>query len=54
MANDDDITPTIMNNKCKLIETFMIGDQAVRAVERIVMGVAVHLQRSLHGLATQQ
>jgi len=42
MADDDYIALAVMNDQPELVEALMISDEAVRAVERIVMGLAAH------------
>ena len=54
MADYDDVPLSIMNDEGELVQSLMIGDQAVRAVERVVMRFAGHLQRGLQGLAAER
>ena len=53
MTEDHYVAPTIMDDQAKLVEGLIIGDEAIGAVKGIVMGVAIHLERSLHGLAAE-
>lgn len=53
MTYDHHVSPAIMYDQAKLFERFIIGNQTVGALKRIVMGIAIHFQRRLHGFAAQ-
>lgn len=43
-----------MNDQPKLVVRLIIGDEAVRTLERIVMGLTLNLQRRLHRFAAER
>lgn len=46
------MTIAVMHDKRELIQPLIIGDKAVGAVKRIVVGAAIELQRGPHRFAT--
>lgn len=43
----------VMHDQRELIQPLIIGDEAVRAVERVIMFLALHLKGRLHRLAAK-
>lgn len=54
VPDQHDISSAVMNNQPELIEAFIVGNETVRAFERIIVTVAIHLKRGLHGLAAKR
>lgn len=54
MADHHDAAPAVMDDQAELVEPFIIGDQAVRALEGIVMGLAMHFEGRLHRFAAER
>ena len=43
----------VMNDQRELVEVFIVSDETIGTLERIVMRIAIHFERGLHGLAAQ-